>query len=107
MASSGDQDIPTLQTGNLRPYLTLTILQIESTDWPREFKKLLIMLRNRVVQTRGAKTVIVADGIDTGQPEIGENSVLDPETHDVDAFIVRREKAPSWMKIDSAYTDTC
>ncbi|SNT30351.1 hypothetical protein SAMN05421812_104365 [Asanoa hainanensis] len=89
----------------LRPFLSLTIVQIEAEDKPRAFDRFMAEVRRRSRRRRDDVRTIVADGIGEVLRKSPDLSWLCDDLYQVDAFILRHDKHPSWMASEVPYTN--
>lgn len=105
MSAPHPKDVPT-DLDNCAPYFSITTLEITSDDPTWQFAQINRILRKRAVKIRKGQAKIIADGVAGSALQASDLDWLASETSDLDAFIVRRDRPPSWLKAEGAYIDT-
>lgn len=107
MADLAEASVPAVPLALISPFISLTILEITLDDVRLGFRRLVEELRKRSLRSRqGRRRTVAAVGIDDSFYDSEDLYWMVDSIYDANAFVVRCDQHPVWMKIDSTYVDT-
>jgi hypothetical protein len=106
MDADGEQPVFLVPLALTCPYVSLTLLEIRLGDPRAGFSKLVLELQTKSLNSRQGVRTVAAVGIADDFYYRDDVQWMIDEIHDAQAFVVRCNDLPTWMKVDSGFVQT-
>jgi len=98
--------LPVIPVAAISPFVSLTIVEITQEDFHLGFRRLVDELKSRALKAKKGQRCFVAEGIEPAFFEADDARWMGSDIYDADAFVVRCERSPQWLRNGTAYVDT-